>query len=55
MILKYDSGLIGYIKSNTISIDFTENQEANFKIHVETLKRENIAEINVKIPSYRII
>ena len=42
MILKYDSGLIGYIKSNTISIDFTENQEANFKIHVETLKRENM-------------
>lgn len=25
MILKYDSGLIGYIESNTISIDFNEN------------------------------
>lgn len=55
MILKYDSGLVGYIESNTISIDFNENQEANSKINVEILKRETLAEMNVRIPMYRII
>ena len=55
MILKYDSGLVGYIESNTISIDFNENQEANSKINVEILEEKNGAEMNVRIPIYRII
>lgn len=55
MILKYDTGLIGYIESNTISTDFNENKEANSKINIEILKIETVAEINVKIPMYRII
>ena len=55
MILKYDSGLVGYIESNTISIDFNENQEANSKINVEILEEKNGSEMNVRIPIYRII
>lgn len=55
MILKYDSGLVGYIESNTISIDFNDNQEANSKINVEILKIETLAEMNIKTPMYRII
>lgn len=55
MILKYDSGLVGTIESNTISIDFYENQEAHSKINVEILEKETVAEMNVRIPMYRII
>ncbi|WP_455539102.1 hypothetical protein [Terrisporobacter sp.] len=55
MTLKYDSGLVGTIESNTISIDFNDTQEAHSKINVEILEKETVAEMNVRIPVYRII
>ena len=57
MIPKYDSGLVGYIASNTLSIEFNENQEANSKINVEVIggHTEVTSAVNKLIVSVTVI